>query len=196
MEKGKVPARILILKIVSCFNIFLLLLFFIVENAFAQSVEEYAVKAAFVLNFARYTQWPDECFTGTTQSLKLGVLGNKTIESAFKTINGKKIGSKTLQVQSILKAEDAGKCHMIFISKDIDHTILLNMVENTRGKAILTIGEITNFIQFGGIINFFSRKGRLHFEINNSLARKQQLKLSSRLLKLAIIVDDKGKNNK
>ncbi|ACN17382.1 conserved hypothetical protein [Desulforapulum autotrophicum HRM2] len=162
-----------------------------IGNAVSQSMEEYAVKAAFVINFARYTQWPDESFAGPTEALKLCVLGNKTIQSAFQALNGKKINDRTLDVHFLDKAEDAGQCDMMFIGKGVDRTILLDTLAAVTGKPVLTIGETRTFINSGGIINFFSRKGRLHFEINEAIARKNHLKLSSRLLKLAIIVGDK-----
>jgi hypothetical protein len=177
---------------ISYFTVFLLLLSFSTTgNAFDRRVEEYTVKAAFVLNFARYTQWPDDCFDSPTEPFKLCVLGNKTIELAFQTLNGKKIGSRTLHVRFLTKAKDANQCHILFLSEDIDRTTLLDTLAAVKDKPVLTIGETKTFINSGGVINLFNRKGRLYFEINKTAARQQQLKLSSRLLKLAIIVGEK-----
>ena len=79
----------------------------------------------------------------------------------------------------------------MFISKSIDPAALVDTLAAVKGKQVLTIGETKNFIKSGGVINLFNRNGRLFFEINGATARQQQLKLSSRLLKLAIIVGDK-----
>lgn len=177
---------------ICCSTVFLLLLLFsTIGNAFDQRMEEYAVKAAFVLNFARYTQWPEDAFVSPTEPFKLCVLGNKTIEEAFQTLNGKEIESRTLDVRFITKAEDAEPCNILFISEGIDSAILLDALAAVKGKPVLTIGESKTFINSGGVINLFNRKGRLYFEINDTTAQKQHLKLSSRLLKLGIIVGDK-----
>jgi hypothetical protein len=192
MKKDKELARRL--SRICCSTFFLLLFSFCTTgNAFASDrrVEEYAVKAAFVLNFARYTQWSAECFDSPTEPFRLCVLGNKAIEPAFQALNEKKIGSRTLHVRFITMAKDTGQCHILFISEDIDRTTLLETLAAVRDKPVLTIGETKAFINSGGVINLFNRKGRLYFEINKTAARQQRLKLSSRLLKLAIIVGDK-----
>ncbi len=190
MKKDKELAKRL--NRICCFTVFILLLSFsTIGNAFGKSMEEYAVKAAFVLNFARYTQWPAESFVSPAEPFKLCVLGNKNLESAFQALNGKKIGSRTLHVRFITKAKEADKCNILFISEDTDPAVLLETLEAVKGKPVLTIGETKTFINKGGVINLFNRKERLYFEINGTTARQQQLKLSSRLLKLAIIVGDK-----
>lgn len=177
---------------ICCFNVFMLVLSLSsIGNAFGQNMEEYAVKAAFVLNFARYTQWPDESFASSTEPFRLCVLGDQTIGLAFQALSGKRIDSRTLHVHFISRAKDAGRCNMIFISEGIDRTTILDTLSTVKERPVLTIGETRNFISNGGMINLFNRNGRLHFEINETTARKQQLKLSSRLLKLAIIVGDK-----
>jgi hypothetical protein len=170
---------------------FLLFSFSARDNALGQSTEEYAVKAAFVLNFARYTQWPEDAFGSPVEPFKLCVIGKRSIVSAFQALNGKKIDARTLVVCSMVNAEDLESCHLIFISEGVDRTTLVDTLAAVKGKPVLTIGETKAFTNSGGIINFFSRKGRLHFEINETIAREHHLKLSSRLLKLAIIVGDK-----
>ncbi|MBM9520387.1 YfiR family protein [Desulforhopalus vacuolatus] len=162
-----------------------------IANAVSPGMDEYAVKAAFVLNFARYTQWPEESFASPAEPFTLCVLGNKTIKSAFQELNGKKINDRTLDVHFMHKSKDVGQCDMMFIGKGVDPVLLLDILAAVKDKPVLTIGETKAFINDGGIINFFSRTGRLHFEINVIIARKNHLKLSSRLLKLAILVGEK-----
>ena len=163
-----------------------------IGNAVSQSVDEYAVKSAFVLNFARYTQWPEDSFVSPAEPFDLCVLGNnKAIESAFQELDGKMINHRTIDVHFMRKIKDAGQCDMMFIGKGVDSVTLLDTLAAVTNKPVLTIGETKVFIDGGGIINFFSRTGRLHFEINEAAARESHLKLSSRLLKLAILVGDK-----
>ena len=79
---------------------------------------------------------------------------------------------------------------MMFVSRDVDRSVLSGALAAVENRPVLTVGEIPGFIQLGGIIYIFSKKDRFHFEIKPETAHRQGLKLSSRLLKLAIIVGD------
>ncbi len=157
---------------------------------FAQGVSEYKVKAAFILNFAKFTTWPKGAFDNTSEPFELCVLGDKAIESAFQTISGKKIGSRTLNVRFLDKTDSIEPCDIMFIGKSADRSDVVQRLESVQGKPVLTIGESNYFTKAGGVINFFSNEGRLRFEINRNTAAKQNVKLSSRLLGLAIIVGE------
>ncbi|BBO70815.1 hypothetical protein DSCA_47450 [Desulfosarcina alkanivorans] len=156
----------------------------------APSLKADSVKAAFVLNFARYTQWPDHSFSSPTAPIELMVIGGDATHQAFAAINGKVIGSRKLRLRFMKTAEVADSCHMMFISRDVDRSMLSGALAAAANRPILTVGDIPNFIRDGGIINIFNKNNRFHFEIQPEAARRQGLKLSSRLLKLAIIVGD------
>ena len=152
--------------------------------------EEYAVKAAFVLNFARFFNWPGSAFSTPTEPYDLCVMGDPSIVAAFRTIHGKRIGPRTLQVRRGTDPDKVGTPHLLFIPRTIDPPTLFKLLGKTKACHVLTIGEVPHFAGFGGVINFMNRQGRLKFEINRRIADMQGLTPSSRLLKLAIIVDD------
>jgi YfiR/HmsC-like len=159
-------------------------------TADAANLEADTVKAAFVLNFARYTQWPEQAFASPADPIELWVLGGETTRRAFETIDAKTVGSRKLRVRFMQSAQAADSCHMIFVSRDMDRSIWSAALAAIGNRPVLTVGEMPEFIRFGGIINIFSKKGRFHFEIQPEAARRQGLKISSRLLKLAIITGD------
>ncbi len=152
--------------------------------------EEYAVKAAFVFNFARFFQWPESAFSSPTEPYDLCVMGDETIVEAFRTIHGKRIGPRNIQVRSTGDPDEVGTPHLLFIAKTIDRPTLFKILDKAREYHGLTIGEVPHFTKFGGILNFLTRQGRLKFEINRKIANIQGLTPSSRLLKLAIIVEE------
>lgn len=175
-----------------CISIFFLILFLAtMGTSFAQNSKEYAVKAAFVLNFARYTQWPNESFSKNTEPLELCVLGDKSIEPEFETIKMKKIGTRPLHIRFIGTSEDLGQCDLLFVSREIDNGDLQSTFAALKARPVLTVGESIDFIRHGGIINFLKKEGRFRFEVNPGRAQEKNLKISSRLLKLAIIVGEK-----
>lgn len=166
------------------------LVLFETETGSGQPVEEYKVKAALILNCARFTQWPDNAFAGADKPCDFCVVGGAALEASFRTIDGKDIGSRQLRVRFVRGAGDFQGCDAIFISKDIDPSTALGILADVKDRPVLTVGEMTDFARRGGVINFFNREGRLRLEINPGSARRQGLKLSSRLLKLAVIVGD------
>lgn len=159
-----------------------------VVSSLADTKQEYAVKAAFVLNFAKFTQWPEEAFENP-DSFSLCVIGGKSLTEGFQTIDGKKVDDRSLRVDFVSEADDFDKCNMLFVGKDIDRSALLRIFASVTEKPVLTIGEVKDFAMLGGVINFVRKKGKLRFEVNRDTSLKQKIQISSRLLKLAIIVN-------
>ena len=152
----------------------------------ARAADEYAVKAAFVFNFIKFTQWPAND-SETNAPLTLCFTGNNT--GAFSALNGKKNGIRIIRATRLRTSAQCRDCDIIFIGRDTPAALALEILSKAKGKPILTIGETETFARRGGVINFFSRDDRLHFEINTRAADQKGLKLSSRLLKLAVIVE-------
>jgi len=161
------------------------------ESVMAGEVEEYAVKAAFTFNFVQFVQWPETSFTNDTDPYHLCLIGDTTIVERFSAINGKKIGARTIYVHRLSSEseKECEECDIIFISRNTDRSISEKIISKVEKKPVLTIGETKGFTKLGGMINFFSKDGRLQFEINTSATKNKGLKISSRLLKLAVIVD-------
>lgn len=171
------------------------LLFFLytawnVLSVSAATTSEYKVKAAFILNFALLTEWPEHSFPTETSPIKLCVIGDRAVAQAFDSINGKKIGKRTLQVDKILPHDARTSCHIIFFSKNTNTKIVLQTLTNVSSAPVLTIGEKDTFINLGGEINFFMAQDRLRFGINTTAVENHNLRLSSRLLKIAVLTND------
>ena len=79
---------------------------------------------------------------------------------------------------------------MMFFSRDVDRSVLSGVLIGAWNKPVLIIGGMTDFIRIGGVISILNEDNRFHFEIKPETAQRRGLKLSSRLLKLATIVED------
>ncbi|MBA3006853.1 MAG: YfiR family protein [Desulfocapsa sp.] len=160
------------------------------DKVFAREGEEYAVKAAFILNFAKVTLWPEKIFADSPATIDVGLVGeDESLAMAFKSIDGKQVGDRTLRVRFIPPAGDCRGCEILFVSNAIDRATLLRFLTAVKDQPVLIIGETPDFARIGGIINFISKNGRLHFEINPREAERHRLKISSRILQLANIVE-------
>ncbi len=79
-------------------------------------------------------------------------------------------------------------CQVLFISSS-ERPQIKEVLENLRGSNTLTVGDTTGFAQSGVAINFILEQDRVHFEINVKSAQKAGLKLSSKLLSVAKVVE-------
>lgn len=148
------------------------------------------LKAAFVYNFFKYTEWPPE--TGGS-SLVL-CLHNITPaqEQAFAPINGRQANSKAVQLRLIDATGDTGGCHVLFLGKGTPRIMVEKLL--ARPATLLSVGDSEEFIEAGGIIALIERDNRLQFDINLAAARRANLKISAQILKLAHRVRDNEKN--
>ena len=148
---------------------------------------EYSVKAAFVYNFARFTEWPDTAFHDANSPLRLCVLGQDPFDGALGLIAGKTIGNRELLISYPIWADDAQGCHILFISESVDRH-LSDIVAYLSGFPVLTIGDTPDIARSGGIIGLETIENRIRFRVNLDAAQRSGLRLSSRILDLATSV--------
>jgi hypothetical protein len=152
-----------------------------------QMPDEYQVKAAFLYNFAKFVEWPLGAFQNPGQSLVICVLGEDPFGRALdEVVEGKKIDGRPIGVRRISDAREAGGCQVLFVSSS-EGKRALSVLDGGNGSGVLTVGESTNATSGGMIINFVLEGGRIRFTINPAAARRGKLRVSSRLLSLAII---------
>ena len=179
------PRRICILALLLIF-----LCFFGARPVCADGMAPADVKAAFVLNFARFTKWPENAFRDADAPIDLYVYGSEKTCNAFSRIDGRSVANRKIRVRLMKQSETVDNCHMMYIDHDMNRSIMATALAAVNGRPVLTVGEASNFISNGGIINIFSKNERFHFEIASARAALWGLRISSRLLKLAIILDD------
>ena len=163
---------------------------FICSPVFAEPPSEYQVKSAFLYNFAKFIDWPDSAFKNDEAPIRIGILGDNPFGDLLKkTVAGKKIRGRDVIIASVSKVEAITGFNILFISSS-ENKRLPSIFSYLDGTSVLTIGEIDGFANKGGIINFFKYENKIRFEINNENARKANLIISSKLLKLARIIEN------
>jgi hypothetical protein len=141
------------------------------------------MKAAYVLNFVRYVDWPERAFATPESPLAICVFGESGA-SGLTGIAGKVIRSHPIQVRSVTGAEEARYCHVLFVS-EYDTRRFVGILRALQNAPILTISEADGFIDVGGMIGLVHLDNRLQFEVNLGVVQQAQLKASSQLLRLA-----------
>ena len=151
----------------------------------AQSAAAPELKAAFLLNFVRFTEWPD---IAPDDPLLLCVFGD---ERVFDALNGaaraQRVESHRIQVSQVAGEAPWKKCQLVFVGGfELRGTeAFLNAV---RTSPVLTVSDRSRFAQSAGMVELFAEDGRMRFAVNMDSVQRAHLRLSSRLLRLAKIV--------
>lgn len=147
--------------------------------------QTYKQHPLFIYSFTRYIQWPDAYNEGDFEILVLG--DSPIIEELNTMARAKKIGDRTIKVKKINTTAEIRKCNMLFIPVDQSgkHSEVLQKV---GGQSILLITEQTGLGTLGSCINFIMKDGKLAFELNQTALTKQNLKASSEITRLAIMI--------
>jgi YfiR/HmsC-like len=153
---------------------------------------EYQVKAAFLLNFAKFVEWPSDTFQSEKAPIILCVFRHDPFGSTLdEIIRGKTINNREVSARRINELPDLKACQMVFVSNGEDKR-LSEVLNSLRGASALVVGEGENFAEHGGGIQFFLEDNKLRFAVNVDAVQKARLSVSSKLLALARIVHDSG----
>jgi YfiR/HmsC-like len=151
----------------------------------AQALDEYQVKAALLFNFIKFVEWPADAFSDDGAPIVVGVVGNDPFGRALdQAVNGKSIRGRQVITRRLRWDQDLRACHLLFISPS-ERKRLPQILAGLRGASVLTLSDINQSNQPGGIINFILEADKVRFEINASMAEQARLKISSKLLALA-----------
>ena len=162
------------------------------SKASAQTLQmpEYLVKATFLYNFAKFTEWPDEAFEGPGSPLRICILGDGRFGDAFENIKGKTVGARPLSIRYCRDVEESKGCHVLFIGFSEENHVS-EILEKLDDRSCLTVGDGTAFTRSGVMLGFFLENNKVRFEANLTAIGRSRLSISSRLLKLARIYKPK-----
>ena len=171
------------------FGLFLFILILPLTFSFSREVQaetikvgEYQVKAAFLLNFANFVQWPQGALGDDT--FIVGILGQDPFGNYTDSLQGKTVKGRRVVIKRYDDPEDAREATILFISGS-EQRFLPHILKILRGHPVLTIGDLPGFCRSGVMINMHLFQKRVRFNINLTAAHRAGLEISSQLLKLA-----------
>lgn len=150
---------------------------------------EYEVKAAYLYNFAKFVEWPAEAQVGAAEPFVIAVLGEDPFGRTLDDLLASKtIHDRSLVIRRVATPEEAVGAHVVFVCAS-ERPRLPRILKVLRGTSVLTVGDMQEFAERGGMIGFRMDGHKVRFDINPGPAERARLKVSSQLLKLARIVD-------
>ena len=149
-------------------------------------VGEYDVKAAFLLNFIRYTEWTGVTTPTPTGPLVIGILGKNPFGKKLGRIaQAARIHGREVRVVELQSTGDLQGAEVVFLSGRDPETVK-NEAETLAGRGLLTVGDDPLAVEWGTALSFVPEGSKIRFAVNLSAARKQNVKISSKLLQLAV----------
>lgn len=158
-----------------------MLISFCQNDCRAQASEYAQLQAAYLYNFAKYIKWPSE-----SSAFVIGVMAReKEISEIFeKTLRGKKVPGKEIQVRQVSTPDEIHDCHILYVAESESKNIS-TLIGLLSGKSILLVTE-DDLIKKGAMISFIVEEDRLKFKLKKNLMAEAGLIPSEGLLKLAI----------
>lgn len=158
-----------------------------VARAATDPTSEAAVKAAFLYNFAKFTDWPAHA---AEAPLTMCIVGDSPVAAALiEAVRNQRIGGHAIDARAIATDAPMHSCDVLFVSMS-ETRRSARALEVLKSLPILTVSDDKQFAQSGGVVELFVENGRMRFSINTDAADRAGLRLSSRLLSLARIVRD------
>lgn len=157
------------------------------ENAFK-------IKAAFLLNFAKYTEWPPSVFLATNSPVRIGILGEDPFGEIMEaTVKGRLVHERSVVIQRGRRADELLDCHIVYVSSS-ESSRIPGIVAEFKAKPTLLVGDDPDFLNRGGMIHFRIKQGRMGFAVHLDTVRSAGLTVRSRMLDSASeVVMTKGR---
>jgi hypothetical protein len=143
---------------------------------------EYDVKAAFLLNFTKFIEWPPGAFATADAPLIICIVGDDPFGRAIdQIVEGESVNGHRIVIERVGTYQQKS-CRVLYAGGKTPPP-------GTPGLPVLTVGEGDDFIHQGGMIGFVLDNRRVRFDINLKAAANAGLKLSSKLLSVARSVE-------
>lgn len=157
------------------------------HEAPAERLSQYQVEAAYLFDFAKFVRWPTKPGTAD-RPFAICVLGDDPFGPFLDRITaGEKIAGRPVVDLRISRPEQASACSILYISPS-ESGRLGRILPALKDTPVLTVSDISDFAERGGIIQFVLRDNRVRFVVNLAPVHSDGLALSSDLLKVALDV--------
>jgi hypothetical protein len=156
-----------------------LLLALLAPAGLTQPGLEQQIKAAYLVNFLKYIEWP-----GTHSQSTICLFGNDGLSVALARYEGRLVSNRELVLRRVSSPDQLGGCQILFVP-DTEEARFAAVLRWTENRPILTISDAELFLRQGGGIALIPSDARLQFDINLEALQRAGLKPASQMLRLA-----------
>jgi hypothetical protein len=147
----------------------------------AQDVTESALKAAYLLRFISFTEWPSDALAPNAPLVACIIADNPVADALQREVKGRTINAHTL---SVTRSSSPRGCQVLYLGGGA----LAPAIEGIQGfqaAPVLTMSDVDGFAEAGGLAQFYFEHSKLKFTINMATLKRSRLHMSALLLQLA-----------
>lgn len=142
----------------------------------------FQVKAAYLYQFFRYTDWPN-----LAQANTIGLVSNSAIKDYFTTIDGKLFNEQEINIIQVTDlAQEYDCCNMLYFAPGTE--TLLAHFSDKFADGVVTVADDSLTNGNLAMIQLMKRGTKLKFAVYLATAKAKSVDLSSRLLRVALAV--------
>lgn len=162
------------------------------KHTVASTVPGYSenqVKAAFITHLFNFIEWPTE----TTHYVLCATQTSSLVATVSELVKAKPaLGLSVRLLANTEVTQDV--CHAVIVEGEFAEGLEANELNATvsASRGVLTIGDTPGFAKHGGMIELERRPSRIGLVVNLPATQKAGFQVSSKLLRLATIVQEGG----
>lgn len=144
------------------------------------AVDEYALKAAFLFNFTRFVEWPDDAFESADSPFRICVLGTDPFGARLDALASRRVGGRAIAIERDVLPERLPRCQIAYFGADTAATL-----RDADAPRTLTVASGRGFARDGGMVALVTGRGRVQLHVNLASIQRSALKFSAKLLEVA-----------
>ena len=114
-----------------------------------QESKEYLVKAAFLYNFAKLIEWPDNRFDDNEAPIEFCIVGRNPFGEALTALGEKELKGRRIKITKLSETSANDQCHLAFLSFD-DENKRNESLAAIGNLPIVTVSDSPGFVSSGG----------------------------------------------
>ena len=151
--------------------------------------EENKLKAVYIINILKFTEFPKESFTNLGDTIVISVLGDEALFGVLNTFNNKNLKDKILKIQEISRLDSIPRSHIVVVGDNAVEK-LDKILRQVSSFDVLSVGNGEDFCSMGGLIGLYLENDKLRIMVNLPELRKTKMKIGSQLMQIAKIKKD------
>lgn len=146
---------------------------------------ERSVKAAFMVKFLGYAEFPASAFGDAAAPVLIGVAGSDDMAAELgRIVAGRTVNNRPVVIRHFKDGDNIGAVHLLFVA-GADCGLAARVLRQAPPGPVLAVTECGSGLLAGSVINFRIVEERVRFDVSLDAADKNNIKLSSRLLTVA-----------
>ncbi len=153
---------------------------------------EHQVKAAFLYKFAGYVEWPATALPAPDENFYIGVVSADDVADELVRLSDNiRINERPVSIKRFSVTDRVSGVQMLFVGRQAKQQ-LQRILQQVDSAPVLTVTESEGALEAGSIINFVPVDDYIRFEISIARANRCDIKISARLLNVALNIQKRS----